>query len=84
MTDKTAKMLVAFYTPKYSLFSFFLTMLWTLFTSWFGLNIFICHKQNKRIRHKLYYLGCRPRVVKLLNVCKCKHLLHIWLPILFV
>ena len=30
---------------------------------WFGLNIFICHKQDKRIRHKLYNLGCRPRYV---------------------
>ena len=26
-----------------------------------GLNIFICHKQNKRIGHKLYNLGCRLR-----------------------
>jgi hypothetical protein len=27
----------------------------------FSLNIFICHKQDKRIRHKLYNWGCRLR-----------------------
>jgi hypothetical protein len=26
-----------------------------------SLNIFVCHKQDKRIRHKLYNLGCRLR-----------------------
>ena len=26
-----------------------------------SLNIFICHKQDKRIRHKLYNLSCRLR-----------------------
>jgi hypothetical protein len=33
--------------------------LYVLSSVLFSINICICHKEDKRIRHKLYNLGCR-------------------------
>jgi hypothetical protein len=36
-------------------------LIYKFIASLFSLNIFICHKQDKMIGHKLYHLCCRLR-----------------------
>jgi hypothetical protein len=46
----------------------------------FSLNIFICYKQDKRIRHKLYNLGCRLRYLHDIHTLTYTEINYITLP----